>query len=878
MKRTVIALIILAASLSLNAQTTQKTYLSGHGNDDTVEWDFYCTAGRQSGSWTKIAVPSCWECQGFGKFNYGHDKPEDRLNESGIYRYNFQVPSDWRGKKVNIVFEGVMTDARVFVNGKSAGEMHQGAFYEFRYDITKLLKYGRSNALEVRVDKHSANESVNAAERKCDFWIFGGIFRPVYLEAKPSLNIDNFAIDARADGSLAVDVATSGKTEGCKVVASVSSLDGSAFGKPFETALDANGKALLSSSFANPELWSAEFPNLYNLDLKLVKDGKTLHEISERFGFRTIEVRPSDGIYLNGVKIKFKGVDRHSHYPTSGRTLSDKINLEDALLIKEMNMNAVRMSHYPPEKRFLELCDSLGLYVLDELTGWQDAYDTEVGTKLVRELVLRDRNHPCVLLWDNGNEGGFNFDLVGEYPKWDNLQQRLVIHPWLNEEIVNTNHYPSWYAVKDYHCQDRKIWFPTEFLHGLYDGGHGAALDDFWNLMWTDPLCAGGFLWDLVDQAIIRDDGTLDTDGNHAADGIVGPYREKEGSVFAIKEIWSPVVLQGRTFVTPSFDGVFTVENRYSFTNLKDCSFEASLEKIDFLTGRTESKPLPVSPIDVEPGLTGHLKLGLPEDFASWDVLKLTAKGPDAKELYTWTRTIKTPSQYAEALRGAETPKSEAVLRDGVLDGIRCGSKVLPLKNAHVTKLGNRGFFSISDTEDGWVKFSYDAAKSGNFDYFGVSFDFPEESVKSLKWLGNGPYRVWKNRLKGAAFGLWELEANNTLTGEGWDYPEFRGFRSNMYAADIETDYGTIRILFETPDLFLHLLTPGKQLDRNNDNTLGIFPEGQISVLNAISPVGTKFYGAPAMGPQSGPNVLEERHDRRTAHASGTFYIKYLPK
>ena len=137
--------------------------------------------------WTKIAVPSCWELQGFGKYDYGFAKDSVRGKEKGLYKHRFNAPASWKGKVINIVFEGVMTDAEVKVNGKLAGEIHQGAFYAFKYDISKLLKYGKENLLEVTVAKHSANQSVNEAERKADFWIFGGIFRPVWLEVSPDI-------------------------------------------------------------------------------------------------------------------------------------------------------------------------------------------------------------------------------------------------------------------------------------------------------------------------------------------------------------------------------------------------------------------------------------------------------------------------------------------------------------------------------------------------------------------------------------------------------------------------------------------------------------------------------------------------------------------
>ena len=164
--------------------------------------------------WKKIAVPSCWELQGFGKYDYGFAKDSVRGKENGLYKYNFNAPAAWKNKKINIVFEGVMTDAAVKINGVSAGEMHQGAFYAFKYDITALLKYGQNNLLEVTVAKHSANQSVNEAERKADFWIFGGIFRPVYLEVLPDTHIEDISIEAKKNGEFFASIIT---TEGNKL-------------------------------------------------------------------------------------------------------------------------------------------------------------------------------------------------------------------------------------------------------------------------------------------------------------------------------------------------------------------------------------------------------------------------------------------------------------------------------------------------------------------------------------------------------------------------------------------------------------------------------------------------------------------------------------
>lgn len=902
--------------------------LSGTGSDNTVLWDFFCTAGRKSGEWTKIPVPSNWEFFGFGQFNYGHDK--ERINESGMYRHRFTVPAAWKGKKVNIAFDGSMTDTEVKINGRSAGKMHQGGYYCFRYDISKLLKYGQENLLEVTVHKSSANETVEAAERKADFWVFGGIYRPVWLEALPKIHIERVAIDAKADGSFRMDVFTEGNGKGAEVTAQISPLPGPQppsplKGEPLIAKME-GGVVHLSGSFENPALWSAEFPNRYEVEVSLVKDGKVLHTLTEKFGFRTVELRPGDGFYVNGSKIKFKGVDRHTLWPTTGRTSNYTISRQDGELIKEMNMNAVRMSHYPPDRHFLDVCDSLGLYVIDELTAWQyPPYDTEVGKEKVKQLITRDVNHPSIMMWANGNEGGFNFELVPEYPKYD-IQKRIVIHPWMEEELVNTYHYPSYTATDRFLAYGKRIYFPTETIHGLYDGGHGAGLDDFWNLMQRSPLSAGCFLWDFADAGVVRNDrnNEIDTDGNHGADGIVGPYREKEGSFFTIKEIWSPIQIEGTSYLPPSFDGTFKVENRYNFTNLSQCGFKAKWVKFDYPAGKSTQVETKVASPDILPGFNGLLKVELPSKLTDYDALFLTATDVYGKEIYTWTRTITPPQQYAATLvetGGAAVSKEEQgndlVMQSGntkvtidktkgTIREINVGGKRLSLGNGprftnegmvlNEVKSINEGgvektqfFFNQKDARrqskrnviqlsllpSGWIEIDYSFDVGGSYDHIGITFDYPEEKVKHVKWLGNGPYRVWKNRLKGVTFNIWEKDYNNTVTGESWVYPEFKGFYSNLYAADLTTSEGTLRLVAASDDLYLHLFTPDIPVKRNNDNTLGKFPDGQLSILNAISPVGTKFKQAKDLGPQSQQDFFQS-----TGHLQpmkGKVYLKYVP-
>jgi beta-galactosidase/beta-glucuronidase len=169
-------------------QETETQLLSGWDKDHTVDWDFYCTGGRNSGKWTKIPVPSNWELKGFGTYNYGREKVKS--DEKGLYKYQFKLKPEWKKKRVFIVFEGSMTDTKVKINGKLAGPVHQGVFYRFKYEIGKLLDFKGKNLLEVEVAKKSADTSVNRAERDAYYWVFGGIYRPVYLEAVPEVFIE----------------------------------------------------------------------------------------------------------------------------------------------------------------------------------------------------------------------------------------------------------------------------------------------------------------------------------------------------------------------------------------------------------------------------------------------------------------------------------------------------------------------------------------------------------------------------------------------------------------------------------------------------------------------------------------------------------------
>ena len=219
-----ILILFLFCGFLAQAQQTIIEYLSGTDKDHTVQWNFMCNTGRNSGKWSTIPVPSCWEMQGFGTYNYYKDIQNP--DEKGFYKYNFTISPNNKNKKIFIVFEASMTETEVKVNGKLAGPIHQGGFYQFKYDITKLVQFDKSNLLEVTVSKKSTNNSINQAERKVDFWLFGGIFRPVYLEIVPSTFIERVAINAKASGDFSITAFTKNVTNKQTIEAQVFELNG----------------------------------------------------------------------------------------------------------------------------------------------------------------------------------------------------------------------------------------------------------------------------------------------------------------------------------------------------------------------------------------------------------------------------------------------------------------------------------------------------------------------------------------------------------------------------------------------------------------------------------------------------------------------------
>ncbi|WP_205461913.1 glycoside hydrolase family 2 protein [Mangrovibacterium lignilyticum] len=752
-----LALLLLLTNytIDLSAQDRKETiFLSGTDNENTVTWDFYCTAGRNSGVWSTIEVPSHWEQQGFGEYDYGRDyrtygKKFKFSDETGIYKHNFTVPANWDGKDVFIVFDGSMTDTEVKINGESAGPIHQGAFYQFRYNITDKLKAG-DNQLEVTVHKNSANNSVNRAERYADYWIFGGIFRPVYLEAFPKSYIERVAIAAKADGSFSLDAFPVNTVKKQTIQVEIIDADGTIVQTCESKISPKDSLVTLTCKLDNPKTWTAETPNCYSVKVSLKEGNTTKYTLSQKFGFRTIEIRQGDGIYLNGVKIKMKGINRHVFWPETGRCSNATIDLNDVKLMKEMNLNAVRCAHYPPDKSFLNICDSLGLYVLDELAGWQNAYDTEVGSKLVHEMVILDVNHPSIIFWSNGNEGGTNKELDDDFAIYD-PSIRPVIHahhrPGNDYNGIDCNHYENYHSSEKILDGDL-IFMPTEFLHAQDDGGAAAGLADFWDLFWNSKRGAGGFIWNFSDEGIVRTDlnGTIDVNRVNAPDGVLGPHREKEGSFYALREIYSPVKIDLNK-LPPHFDGTIAVENRFNFTNLNECKF--SWELVNFTqpeargAGHNVMETGTATSPDIAPVAKGDLKLNLPSDYKKYDALYLRAFDQNGDELYCWS--WKTNGNKKEVLRLVEkqlSSEEKALLEELKAQGVE-EDNILPIEQQKGDASGLSTKVEVTEGDD-----QITLKASG----IGVSFSKKDGTIQKVTNdfglpipFGNGPILVSGN-------------------------------------------------------------------------------------------------------------------------------------
>ncbi len=908
-----VVLLLLILSFSINAQ--QKYFLSGEDASTAVDWEFKVSDGRNSGFWTTIPVPSNWETEGFGYYLYGMDKMEQRTLPIGNYRHTF----DYKpivNKRYFIVFQGSMTDTKVTLNNNEVG-LHQGGFTEFKFEISDYLKAGE-NVLEVEVNSSSTNESIVAAERFADYWMFSGIFRPVFIEEVSNEFIEHVAIDARMTGDFTMNVYTNGVKNAKSILAQVYSSNGKKVGEVFEENIT-NNITQLKAHFKDVKLWSHEFPNLYSVEIELKMGNEVLHSYKQKFGFRTFEVRDHDGFYLNGKRILLKGASMHCFTPETGRTLPKKHMKENVHLMLDLNFNCVRASHYPADAYFLDLCDSLGILAMVETTGWYRPLDTKIGTQLVKEMVVRDVNHPSVILWSNGNHMAHNPELDKVFHEWD-IQHR---RPLKNEaksndifanynpnwDIVNTTYYPNYATIQKNLFEQNHIYMPNETLHALYDGGGGANLKTYWDLFEKSKVGGGIMLWALYDEGLMRTDmGYLaDNQHNKAADGILGPHGEKEGSYYAIREIWSPVVIENDS-INADFIGNLNVHNKFTFTNLSKCEIKWKLLNFANPDGTPNGHRTVISgnvKANVPAGEKGTLQLSLPSSYINNDALAVEVY--DTKGLLVYEKRIpvstsKRPTFRASVGRDFVQDKNDAFTfkrgtttlqfdpNSGILLAVSDNGKKTSLQNfpfltfeaadtALINVLSEATDATISKEEKQWIieakntkGFDYlkwilkpggeivlDYAytlKPGKYNYAGIGMEVAAKDVLRKRWLGEGPARIWKNRTEGGTLDVYAVDKQVNIPGLVYNPPEFEGCFAPWNWAVFYLN-NNLNVGFENNTaVTLGVLNPVNGFNHKFANWSYPKQEG-FYFFDYISAVGSKWKAATEFGPDAQASQID---------------------
>ncbi len=505
--------------------------------------DFFET-GFDDSHWNSIRVPGDWQMQGFGyaKFRnvsqpFRPDPPRvpSQFNPVGSYRRIVSVPGTWSNRRIFLHFDGVKSASYVWINGREVG-YNQGGMEPAEYDVTSYLKPGE-NLLAVQVFRFSDGTYLEDQ----DMWRLSGIFRDVYLIARPSTFVRDYSVatdldDAYRNSRLALDISLRNDSSSPRRVAlKVRLWDGSRVIATLQPeslstiAADAEDTVRIAQEIDNPRKWSAEKPNLYKLTIELFGErDETLEVLGSRIGFREVEVRNQE-ILVNGVAVKFNGVNSHMQDPKTGRAVDLATLCRDLVLMKQYNINLVRTSHYPPPPGYLDLADELGMYVVDE-TGdeahattylsedpaWRAAY-VDRG----RKMVLRDRNHPSIVFWSAGNESGSGDNIcaiIAEGKRLDPTRPAWMyggnndymggdpqaFNPTRCEDIVGPR-YPTPSVLEKVVAEvspevDPRPSFMDEYIAVTGNGLGG--LDEYWDLIWRYPRLTGGAIWDWISPGI----------------------------------------------------------------------------------------------------------------------------------------------------------------------------------------------------------------------------------------------------------------------------------------------------------------------------------------------------------------------------------------
>ncbi len=616
--------------------------------------------------WGEIKVPGNWELQGYGVPIYTDEEypfpanpphiPHD-YNPVGSYRRSFTVPEDWKNRQVFLHFGGVKSAMYVWVNGEELG-YSQGSKTPAEFNITRYLRKGE-NTLAVEVYRWSDGAYLEGQ----DYWKISGIEREVFLFSTPNVMVRDFFVlgdldESYGDGKLMVTAKVKNHAPEFPENHSVRMelFDGDdqpVFEAPIETEIEFEGSNEAEIRFEkrveNPAKWSAETPNLYSLVLSLLNDsGQVVEVVGCRTGFRKVEIK-SGQLLVNGLPIMIKGVNRHEHEPETGRVVSEEYMMKDIRLMKQFNINAVRTSHYPNVPRWYELCDRYGLYVVDEANieshGMGFHPDRTLANKLewkeahlerTVRMVERDKNHPSIIIWSLGNEAGNGVNFESTYA-W--IKRRDPSRPVQYEPAGIKPHtdivcpmYKQIQHLEEYLSQGlgNRPLILCEYAHAM--GNSVGNLQDYWDYFEKHRALQGGFIWDWVDQGLLKknergeefwayggDFGPPGTpsDKNFLINGLVFPDRKLHPHIWEVKKVYQNI----KVLPVDLKAGKVEIRNKYDFTNLN--IFEATwmvmaddreiaggkLLSLDIPPHHSRLFTLPLPEIQPDPGVEYFLKI-----------------------------------------------------------------------------------------------------------------------------------------------------------------------------------------------------------------------------------------------------------------------------
>jgi len=564
--------------------------------------EFWKGKSPKDAGWSDIEVPGEWVMQGF----------EVAKNTAAGYVRQFTIPAEWKGRRIKIRFDGVYSDAKVWVNGKKAGA-HIGGFTPFELDVTQLVGPGQDNTIALAVKNESLADNLASGTYYAAHQL-GGITRKTYLFTVPELNISSLHSETSFDKDyndaalhLTMDITNENRRDikDAQVLLKLTDPDNKPVSiEPAIIKLPAikAGRTIRQTvdiPVAGPKKWDAEHPNLYVLSCQLQAADKSLEIIKHRFGFRQVEVRERQ-LFVNNTAVKLHGVCRHETHPLRGRSLTPQLCRKDAELFRSANINFIRTSHYPPSEEFLDACDELGIFIEDEAPfcwAFRWALDQRNNPKyrdiIVRqtlEMIQRDRSRPCVILWSAANESEWdlNFEKSTQAIRKVDSSQPLIFSYSRGQNLdVASYHYPG-SEIDDELSQFNVPVLFDEYMHlNCYNRSEsatdpgiredwGRALAPVWEKMNAAQECLGGAVWSGLDDIFYLPAGRTTGYGPW---GPLDGWRRTKPEYWHIKKAYSPIRIPIEEVITPDKGEPIRlfIENRHGFTNLSEIRIEWSL-------------------------------------------------------------------------------------------------------------------------------------------------------------------------------------------------------------------------------------------------------------------------------------------------------------